>query len=295
MMRVLLLGAEGQLGFELRSTLASLGEITPATRATIDLADANALRSSVRAHAPHLVVNAAAWTDVDGAEKDPEGAMRINRDAVAILGEESVRAPFALVHVSTDFVFDGASTRAYVETDATNPLNVYGRSKLEGERALIDLDAPAIVLRTAWVWSLRRKSFVTTILRVAREREVMKVVDDQIGNQTLARDLAEAIARIVEPMRAEVVEGVRSARGLYHAAGTGAVSRFDFARAILDDDPARAEQVVRTLEPVPSEAFPLPALRPKHAPLDTTKLRERFGIELPAWRTSLRAAFGRAR
>ena len=294
-MRTLLLGADGQLGFELRSKLAHLGDLGAATRATVDLADGAALRSALRTHAPDLVVNAAAWTDVDGAEKDPEGAMRINRDAVAILGEESLRAPFALVHVSTDFVFDGASTRAYVETDATNPLNVYGRSKLEGERALLDLDAPALILRTAWVWSLRRKSFVTTILRVAREREVMKVVDDQVGNPTLARDLAEAIARIVEPLRADVVEGVRSARGLYHAAGTGAVSRFDFARAILDDDPARHEQVVRTLEPVPSEAFPLPARRPKHAPLDTTKLRDRFGVELPAWRTSLRAAFGRAR
>ena len=293
MMRVLLLGADGQLGFELGSTLAPLGEISAATRTTIDLADANALRSALRAHAPDLVVNAAAWTDVDGAEKDPAGAMRINRDAVAILGEESVRAPFALVHVSTDFVFDGTATRAYVETDATNPLNVYGRSKLEGERALLDLDAPAIVLRTAWVWSLRRKSFVTTILRLARERETMKVVADQIGNPTLARDLAVAVARILDPMRADVVEGVRSARGLYHAAGTGAVSRFDFARAILDDDPARHEHVVRTLEPVPSEAFPLPALRPKHAPLDTRKLRDRFGVELPAWRASLREEIAR--
>lgn len=290
-MRILLLGGDGQVGFELRETLTSLGETTVTTRATLDVGDAAALRSVLRAHRPDVVVNATAWTDVDAAERDVAGAMRINRDAVAILGEEAARARFGVVHYSTDFVFDGRASKPYVEDDATNPLSVYGRSKLEGERALLALDAPAMILRTAWVWSLRRKSFVTTILRVAREREVMRVVDDQIGNPTWARDLAFATARLLESMRDDVVAQIASARGVWHAVGEGAVSRYDFARAILEDDPARAEHVVRAVEPVRSQSFPLPAPRPKHAPLDASKLRTRFGIALPPWRDALRKAF----
>ncbi|GAC1394725.1 MAG: dTDP-4-dehydrorhamnose reductase [Polyangiales bacterium] len=301
-MRVLLLGGDGQVGSELRTTLGAPGTLgTPAamtvtTRASLDLGDLDALRSTIRAARPELVVCAAAWTDVDGAEADPDGAMRINRDAVAAIGEESRRGRFALLHFSTDFVFDGASSgRAYVEDDPPNPLSVYGRSKLGGERALLETDAPAIVLRTAWVWSLRRKSFVTSILRLARERTSLRVVDDQIGNPTWARDLAVASAAVVARACADaggdVHAGFTAARGVYHAAGAGAVSRFDFARAILDADPGKAEHVVTELLPVSSAAFPLPARRPTHAPLDPTRLRERFAVSLPPWRDALERAF----
>ena len=303
-MRVLLLGGDGQVGSELRTTLLPLGAVvavgapatmTVTTRASLDLGDLDALRSTIRAARPELVVCAAAWTDVDGAEADPDGAMRINRDAVAALGDESRRGRFAVLHFSTDFVFDGASGRAYVEDDPPNPLSVYGRSKLAGEQALLETDAPAIVLRTAWVWSLRRKSFVTSILRLARERPSLRVVDDQIGNPTWARDLAVASAAVVARARADaggdVHAGFTAARGVYHAAGAGAVSRFDFARAILDADPGKAEHVVTELLPVSSAAFPLPARRPTHAPLDPTRLRERFSVSLPPWRDALERAF----
>lgn len=289
-MRILLLGADGQVGFACRASLARIAEVVATTRADVDVTSADALRATIDRARPDVVVNAVAWTDVDGAEKDEAGAMRVNAEAPAVLAELSRQKHFALVHYSTDFVFDGALDRAYVETDATNPLSAYGRSKLAGEREIMSRNAPAVVLRTAWVWSLRRKSFVTSILRLARERQTLRVVDDQIGSPTFADDLAEATARILDVR--DPFAAIDEARGVYHAAGEGAVSRFDFARAIVELDAKRSEHEVKTIEPVPSNAFPLPAQRPKHAPLDCTKLRERFGVVLPPWRDSLARALG---
>jgi dTDP-4-dehydrorhamnose reductase len=288
--RILLLGADGQVGHELRGALAPFADLVCATRATLDVGDAAALRSAVVDSAPAMVINATAYTDVDGAERDVETATRINRDAVAILGELARPRRFALVHYSTDFVFDGEATRPYREDDEAAPLSVYGRTKLEGERALQELDAPAIVLRTAWVYSLRRKSFVSTILRLARERTRLQVVADQIGNPTFARDLAAATAAIVCGVREHPFEASDDARGVYHAAGEGAVSRHELACAIVEVARGRESLAVETIDPVPTEAFPLPARRPRYAPLDGAKLRARFGVALPPWREALTRA-----
>lgn len=289
-MKILVLGSRGQVGSEVLAPLSCFGEVIAADLADVDLGDLDALRAFVRAAAPSLIVNAAAYNEVDRAEQDEAGAFGVNARAVALLGEEMKRSRGALLHYSTDFVFDGTTTRPYVETDAPNPLGRYGASKLAGERALAELDAPAIVLRTAWVWSLRRKSFVSAMLKLAREREVLKIVEDQVGCPTSARDLAEITALIAYGARHDLHAAFSEARGVYHAAGAGACSRFELARAAIELDPKRSEHVLKSLEPVPTAAYPLPAKRPAHAPLDCGKLRARFGLAMPDWRASLARA-----
>jgi dTDP-4-dehydrorhamnose reductase len=285
--RILLLGADGQVGYELRGALAPFAEVVAAGRGTVDLGDLAGLRAFVDATRPHAIVNAASFNDVDGAERDEEAARRANAEAVGVLGEVAKKLRAALVHYSTDFVFDGRKGAPYVETDAPAPLGAYGRSKLAGEHALAELAAPAIVLRTAWVYSLRRKSFVSVILRAAREREALRVVSDQVGCPTWCRDLAVATALLLYGARADLHGAFDGARGVYHLAGSGAASRYELAQAAIELDPRKGEHKVKTVEPVPSSAYPLPAARPAFAPLDCEKLRARFGISLPPWRDSL--------
>jgi dTDP-4-dehydrorhamnose reductase len=289
-MKVLLLGSGGQVGRALAGALGSFAQVKSFDRAALDFADAGALRGAVRAERPQVVVNAAAYTDVDAAEKDEAGAMRVNADAVAVIGEECLRARVGLVHYSTDFVFDGRSPRPYVEDDTTAPLGVYGRTKLAGERALLDIAAPAIVLRTAWVYSLGRRSFVSSILRLARERDSLRVVSDQVGSPTFAGDLAFATALLLFGMRDDAYAGIERSRGVYHFAGGGAVSRSDLATAVLELDPRKSEHRARRVDPIATAEYPLPAARPAFAPLDCGKARERFGIALPHWRDALARA-----
>jgi dTDP-4-dehydrorhamnose reductase len=289
-MKVLLLGSGGQVGRALGGTLGSFAQVTSFDRAGLDFADPAAVRGVVRAERPDVVVNAAAYTDVDAAEKDEAGAMRVNADAVAAIGEECLRARVGLVHYSTDFVFDGRSSRPYVEDDAPAPLGAYGRTKLAGERSLLDLGAPAIVLRTAWVYSLGRRSFVSSILRLARERDSLRVVADQVGSPTFAGDLAFAPALLLFGMRDDVRACVERSRGVYHLAGGGAVSRSDFAAAVLELDPRKSEHRARRVDPIATSEYPLPAARPAFAPLDCQKAHERFGIALPHWRDALARA-----
>jgi dTDP-4-dehydrorhamnose reductase len=288
--KVVVLGANGQVGHELVGALSSFNEVVALGRQGGDLADVDALRETVRSLRPDAVVNAASYNDVDGAEREPDAALRTNRDAVAMLGEEALRGRFALVHYSTDFVFDGRATRPYVETDAPAPLGAYGRSKLEGERALEALEAPAIVFRTAWVYSLRRKSFVSTMLKLGRTRPVLRVVADQSGSPTFCRDLAQATALVLHRAVARPFESFLEDRGVYHLAGEGSATRAELARATLELARHPEGQAVASIEPVSSAEFPLPAARPAHAPLDCAKARARFGIALPPWRESLARA-----
>lgn len=290
-MKILVLGKDGQLGFELRGALGCVGEVVACDRSEADLADMASLGRAIERHGPNVIVNAGAYTDVDGAERDPEAARLVNAEATAFLGEEAKKRRIALVHFSTDFVFDGDKGGAYLETDAPSPVNAYGQSKLDGERALSEMDAPAIVLRTAWVYSLRRKSFVTAILRLAREREELRIVADQVGNPTFCRDLAQATASLVHGLRGSPFERFSEARGVYHLAGGGEVSRYDFARAILELDPKREEHRVKSILPIASSDYPLPARRPLHSALDCTKVERQFGIRLPPWRDALERAF----
>ena len=288
-MRILLLGADGQVGHELRGPLSTFADVTAAGRGT-DLGDLDALQRTLGDAAPQVIVNAAAYTDVDGAEREPGRAYRVNAEAVAVLGEWARAHGAGLVHLSTDFVFDGTLERAYREDDATGPVNVYGRSKLEGERALSALDAPALVVRTAWVWSLRRKSFVSAMLRLARERPGLAVVADQVGNPTFCRDLAVALALVLHRMGERAPEALREARGVYHLAGTGACTRYDLAAAAIALDPKRAEHVVETIAPIATHEYPLPAARPLRTELDCSRFHARFGVALPPWREALARA-----
>jgi dTDP-4-dehydrorhamnose reductase len=290
-MHILLLGYLGQLGHELRTPLSMFAQLSVTDLPELDLTDLDAVRAKLVDLAPDLVVNASAFTDVDGAERDPAKATRINAEVVGLVGEHCRAHKAGLLHVSTDFVFDGRGTRPYQEDDLPNPLGAYGRSKLEGELVLRQLDAPAVVLRTAWVYSLRRKSFVTSILRLAREREELRVVDDQIGNPTFCRDLAQAMALLAHEARRGPYEAMRELRGVYHLASPDSTNRHEFARAILELDPGRAQQRVRSIVPVRSSAFPLPAERPLHAPLDCSKAERVLGLRLPLWRESLERAF----
>lgn len=286
-MRVLLLGADGQVGHELRGPLATFADVVPFGRVDLDLADLDAVRAALARVSPDVVVNTVAYNEVDRAEADPAGARRLNGEAVAVLGEQAKARGFGLVTFSTDFVFDGESDRPYVETDAPAPLSVYGASKLEGERALAAIDAPALVLRTAWVWSLRRKSFVSTILKLAREREVLKVVDDQVGSPTSARDLAIAVALVLFDARRDPRAYFAEHAGVHHLAGSGQASRHALAVAALELDPRRDEHHVRAVEPVPSSTFPTPARRPRFSALDCSRTKARLGVELPPWRDAL--------
>lgn len=277
------------MGHELGGTLASFAEVITSSRAETSL-DADRVRDLIESTKPDVIVNAAAYTDVDGAEREPEVAHAVNARLVGALGEEAKRTRAALVHISTDFVFDGEKSAPYVEDDAPAPLGEYGRSKLAGERLLAEMDAPAVVFRTAWVYSLRRKSFVTTMLRLARERETLSVVTDQIGSPTFCRDLAEGIALILYGCRANVVDALREARGVYHLAGSGSVSRYDWTRAILELDPRASEHRVKELVRIEAAQFPLPARRPRATPLDTRKAFARWGVRLAPWRDALARA-----
>ncbi|MBI4703159.1 MAG: dTDP-4-dehydrorhamnose reductase [Deltaproteobacteria bacterium] len=289
-MRIFLLGADGQLGHELTGALGCFAEVVPATELDFDMTDPQALRTAVRAAAPDAIVNAAAFTDVDGAERNPRQAMLVNAEAVATLGELARDERLALVHYSTDFVFDGHKGAPYTEEDAPCPLNEYGRSKLAGEAALLQQDAPAVVIRTAWLYSLRKRSFVSSIRALCRERAQVRVVADQIGSPTFCRDLAQATAMLLYGVRDAPHEAIAAARGVYHLAGAGSCSRYELACAVAELDPRREEHAVRSIVPVPSTEYPSPARRPAHAPLDCGKIRARFGIALPPWRESLARA-----
>jgi dTDP-4-dehydrorhamnose reductase len=290
LMKALLIGSGGQVGRALVGALGSIGDVVPLDHAALDVGDLAAVRAAVRAHRPDVVINASAYTLVDKAEGDETTATRINGDAVAALGEECKSLRIGLVHYSTDFVFDGKATRPYREDDPTAPLGAYGRSKLAGEKALVEMEAPAVILRTAWVYSVGRPSFVSAILRAAREREALRVVSDQVGNPTFAADLAVATALMLFGVRADAYEGIASLRSIYHLAGRGFTSRYELAKAIVELDPKKAEHRVKTIEPIASSEYPLPAQRPAYAPLDCSKAKQRLGVELPDWRQALARA-----
>ena len=278
MSRILLLGALGQVGACLRPLLAARGDVTAIDRDDLDIADADALRSFVRALDPSIIVNAAAYTAVDRAETDVEAARAINATAPAILAEEAARSGARLVHYSTDYVYDGAATRPYVETDATAPLSVYGRTKLDGDEAVLGSGAAAVVLRTSWVYGLHGHNFLRTMLRLAGEGKThLRVVADQRGTPTLASDLAAATDAILGQWAAG-----DGREGVYHATNEGETTWHGFAEAIFD-----AARLPVTVEPIPTSAYPTPAPRPAYSVLSKAKLATAFDIVLPEWRAAL--------
>lgn len=283
-MKILITGGNGQVGWELQRALAPLGEVVAVARTQLNLADQDSIRQAVRHLGPDLIVNAGAYTAVDRAEEDEATAMAVNGAAPGVLAEEAKRVGAAIIHYSTDYVFDGTKGSPYEEIDGTNPESVYGASKLAGEHAVAAAGASYLTLRTSWVYGARGKNFLLTMLRLAAEREELRVVDDQIGAPTWSRMIAEATAAIVAQARAHggVASMLAERGGLYHLTASGQTSWFGFADAIV----AKAVKQPRTT-PITTAEYPLPAKRPAYSVLSNARLERAFGIALPDWRASL--------
>lgn len=287
-MRILLLGGNGQVGRALRQTLPALGEVIVATRdgadadVAADFDQPQALPALVRQIVPDVVVNAAAYTAVDRAESEPEAAFRANAEAPAALARRCATTGALLVHYSTDYVFDGRSARPYREDDATAPLGVYGMSKRAGEEAIRASGARHMILRTAWVYAAQGRNFLRTMLRLAAEREELRVVADQVGAPTPAAWIADATGQLLR-------QGVR-ASGTWHLTAAGETSWHGFAQAIMDEAQAAGLLARRPrVLPIATAEYPTPARRPAYSVLDTAKLQRDFAIAPPAWRDGLRA------
>ncbi len=288
-MKILLIGKNGQVGHELQRALAPLGTVIPLGRDDMNLSDADSIRRVIREIKPNLIVNAAAYTAVDRAESEPELAMAINGIAPGIMAEEAKRIGAVIVHYSTDYVFDGTKEIPYSENDTPNPLSVYGKTKLAGERAIQQAGVPHYIFRTSWVYAARGHNFVRTILRLARERHELKIVDDQVGAPTWARAIAEITAQVLTA-HGDHSDRVREKNGLYHLTAAGAVSWFGFAGAILAEAKAnRPGTTVPALIPISTAEYPLPARRPANSLLDNSKLTAAFGLTPPPWSAMLKA------
>ena len=286
MLRILLIGKNGQLGWELQRCLGSLGELAAVDYPEIDLAQPDTVVELVRRVRPQVIVNAAAYTAVDRAETEQERARQVNAMGPGLLAEEARRLNAILIHYSTDYVFDGKKGAPYLEEDQPHPLNSYGASKLEGERLIQQAGGCCLLLRTSWVYSLRQGGFVNKVLEWARRQETLRMVTDQISNPTWCRALAEITAQVL----AREDDYIRERTGLYHLAGDGFASRMEWARLILELDPRREEQKVKKLIPALSADFPTPAERPLFSALKCDKFTNSFGLKLPDWKTAFRLA-----
>nr|WP_249173610.1 dTDP-4-dehydrorhamnose reductase [Burkholderia dolosa] len=282
----MLTGINGQVGFELQRTLQGLGNVVALDRSRLDLSRLDQVRDVVRDLKPDLIVNPAAYTAVDQAETDVAMATRLNAEAPAVLAEEAKRIGAALIHYSTDYVFSGTKAGPYVEDDAVDPQNVYGRTKLDGERAIAASGCAHLIFRTSWVYGTRGKNFLLTMLRLGAERDELKVVADQIGAPTWSNTIATLTAHVVAqatcaPMRDE---WWHAHSGIYHLCAAGSTSWHGFAEAIfrLADLPKKP-----VVMPIPASAYPTPAKRPANSQMSNTKLAEHFGLHAPQWEAAL--------
>lgn len=302
--RILLTGKNGQIGRGLERILAETTELKALGREELDLADAASVRGAVRAFKPHVVLNAAAYTAVDKAESEEPLARKINADAPAAMAEEAKKIGAALVHYSTDYVFDGSNNQPYTEEDATNPLSAYGRTKLAGEKAIEQTGGRYLIFRTGWVYATRGQNFLLTILRLGSEREDLRIVCDQTGAPTWSRAIAEATAKIVlDEWRRDGAELFAGRSGIYHMTAAGKTNWYDFARAIiakarqcedsagwlgttLRERPLRVQRIL----PIATKDYPTPARRPVYSVLSNARLERAFGVKLPDWRVQLETA-----
>jgi dTDP-4-dehydrorhamnose reductase len=290
--RVVVTGANGQVGWELVRTLQPLAEVIPLTRAELDLSDLGQIDEVLTSIKPTLICNAAAYTAVDGAESDHEAASLINARAPGVIGSVALRLGAAVIHFSTDYVFDGETERPYEENDATNPLNVYGRTKRYGECALSESGAAHLTLRTSWVYGLRGHNFLRSILRLARDRDTLRVVADQHGTPTWARWLAESTAQIVNRAFAsgDMLEMFRERGGILHVTGAGETTWHGFASAILKIARKRDERRTTIVEAISAEEYPTPATRPRRTALNSCRAEREFGLRRTHWMDQLRLA-----
>jgi dTDP-4-dehydrorhamnose reductase len=285
MMRILLFGKHGQVGKALAPLLHPLSDIISMGLEDLDVADSNKLRDVLRLHKPNVVINASAYTNVDWAEIEKETAWKVNADAPGIMMEELNRWKGTLIHFSTDYVFDGTKRSPYIEDDALNPINEYGRSKLGGERLVQAKGDKYLILRTSWVYAEDSQNFVSNVLKWSTTQETIRIVDDQIGSPTSAKMLAEQTAGLL--MRKEMDDFIKANAGVYHCAGKGEVSRYDFAKKILSFVSSRAKVKATTVIPAKSSDFSSLASRPSYSALDCTKFEKTFDVNLPTWDASL--------
>ena len=284
-MKILLLGKNGQVGWELQRSLAPLGELIALDRHSPDLcgdlAKLQSLADTVRAVRPDVIVNAAAHTAVDKAESEPELARMLNALAPGVLAQEAAKIGALLVHYSTDYVFDGSGTRPWTETDTPAPLSVYGQTKLEGEQAIQAACPNHLIFRTSWVYAARGENFAKTMLRLAQERERLTVIDDQFGAPTSADLLADVTAHALRQLLQRPTDA-----GLYHLVAGGETSWHGYADYVIAQaqrTQAAIKIVAKEVVPVPTSAFPTPARRPRNSRMDTSKLQTTFGLKLPHW------------
>ena len=289
-MKILLLGKNGQLGWELQRSLASLGELVALDRQGApglcgDLGEPDGLAATVRALRPDVIVNAAAYTAVDRAESEPDLARRINAHAPAALAREAAACGALLVHYSTDYVFHGHGQRPWAEDDPTGPLNVYGQTKLAGEQAIVQAGCRHLILRTSWVYAARGGNFARTMLRLARQQPRLTVIDDQWGAPTGAELIADVSAHAIAQLRARPDKA-----GIYHLAAAGETNWFSYAKHVLaqaQSAQAAIEYAVKDILPISSSAYPVAATRPHNSRLDTRKLRTAFDLHLPPWQAGV--------
>ncbi|PAA16143.1 dTDP-4-dehydrorhamnose reductase [Pseudomonas fragi] len=281
-MNILVSGKTGQVAVELQKHLAGQGNLTVLGRDVLDLSQPEQIRAQVRAHKPDLIIIAAAHTAVDQAESEPELAFAINASAPGVFAEEAAALGIPLIHYSTDYVFDGSKPAPYTEDDATNPLGVYGKSKLAGELAIAASGAQHLILRTSWVYSTHGKNFLLTMQRLLQERPELRVVADQIGAPTWAGTIARSTRALIERWQA----GDAGAWGTYHLTAQGETSWFGFTQAIAAHLSAQGKTCA-TLEPIPASAYPTPAARPQNSRLDCSKLAREWGVTQPDWEAAL--------
>ncbi len=283
--RILLFGKVGQVGWELRRTLAPLSELVCVDYPEVDFANPGSIRKWIADAAPRIVINAAAYTAVDKAETETALAMKINAEAPEVMAVEAKKKGLLLVHYSTDYVFDGTKTSPYVEEDLPNPLGAYGRSKLAGDRAIEQVGCDHLIFRLCWVYGARGANFMLTMMRLAREREKLRVVHDQYGCPTWSRMIAEATALALH--QAARPGQAAACRGLYHLCSSGQTSWHGFARSIVELMPV-AGRKCREVEAISSSEYPTPAKRPPYSVMSGGKLERVFGLRLPDWHDSLR-------
>jgi dTDP-4-dehydrorhamnose reductase len=275
----------------------TLGEVIPAGREIphstlrIDLSQPDSIRHVIREVMPDLIVNPAAYTAVDKAEAEPELAMAVNGTAPGVIAEEAKLLGAGVIHYSTDYVFNGNQATPYTEQDEPDPQNVYGKTKLAGEKAIQAVGVPHFILRTSWVYGLRGKNFLLTMLKLAREREELRVVDDQVGAPTWSRMIAESTAQILSQGKKDLIGFLNNNSGIYNLTASGETSWYGFAKAIFEYDSNPSQQKLKKLVAIPSQEYPTPAKRPAYSSLDTQKISSTFGLALPSWQRNLELVF----
>ena len=289
-MKILLLGANGQLGWELQRSLAPLGQMKTCGRHTLDIGNFESLRTCTRDYRPEIIVNAAAYTAVDKAESERDKAYRINAEAVAVLAEEAKELNACLIHFSTDYVFDGKKLNAYLETDKTNPQSVYGKTKLQGEEAIKESECNHLIFRTSWIYAARGVNFAKTIIRLAKEQDELKVVNDQFGVPASAELVADVTALCLNQIAKEKIL-IPNVNGTYHLTPSGKTSWHGFAQFVIAEAYRAGETFRLTPEkvlPISTSEYPMPVKRPSNSQLDTQKLRDTFNLYLPPWQTHVK-------